>query len=139
VRILSPKPGAHTGQTVSIRAVVLGAPARHFSLRYVLDGGRTRRGSSHFELQHLAPGHHHLVVLLAGDQAVKAARSFVVRQPPPAPTPVATVPAPQPQTTPMPAPTATPPPSPSGGIPQNNGGDGDGDNNGAPSDGDGNI
>jgi hypothetical protein len=159
IRILAPRSGAHTGQTVTVRVEVTGSPriaSDLVSLR--LDGGRVKRGSARFILRGLAPGFHHLVLLLDNDHAVRATRSFVVRTPAPAPppAPVQTTPpttqtqapspappppAPAPGPAPTPAPTTNSPPptTPSGGIPQGNGGDMDSDNNGGPTDGDGNI
>lgn len=156
VRIRSPRASAHTGSTVTVRAVVSGEAGSRL-LRYTLDQGPVRSASARFTLHDLAPGRHRLVVMLATDRSVRATRTFVVRTPPPAPVPApapatttqppAPVPAPAPATTtqpPAPAPqptttTSTPTPTTGSGIPQNNGGDGDSDNNGGPSDGDGNF
>lgn len=158
LRILSPRSGAHTRQTVTVRLVVTGsAQPGAKSFRYVLDRGRAKHGPARFILRGLTPGVHHLVVMLANNGSVKAIRSFIVRTPPPppAPAPVQTAPAatqtqaqaPAPAPTPAPttqqtttsSPPTPPPTTPSGGIPQGNGGDMDSDNNGGPSDGDGNL
>jgi hypothetical protein len=160
LRIASPRAGSHTDGSPTVRVIVTGTPRPvDITLRYIVDGGRARRGSTHFTLHGLRPGRHHLVVRLAGDGAASAGRVFVVTAPPPPPAPVTTAaPAPAPTTTappaPSPPPTTTttspsPPPAPTttasssppagGGIPQNGGGDGDGDNSGGPTDGDGNI
>ena len=155
--ILSPRKGASTGSTLTVRVAVDNAPAggKH-RFRYVLDRRLTRSGSSHLTFRDLAPGRHHLVVLMTKSTA-RASTTFTVRAParpvaaqaPPvevqsttsAPAPAAPAPA---EATPPPAEATPPPPStPSpqaGGIPQGpNAGDGDSDNHGAPSDGDGNI
>jgi hypothetical protein len=133
--ILSPRPAAHTGSTLTVRVGVSGAPSTGAPVfRYVLDRRLTRSGSSRLTFHDLAAGRHHLVVSLAADSPIHAATTFTVRAPP------AVVVAPtQPTTTPAPEPAVTNPPPSTGGIPQGNGGDGDGDNNGRPSDGDGNI
>jgi hypothetical protein len=162
--ILSPRQGAHTGATLTVRVAVSHATAggaRRF--RYVLDRRLTRFGSSRLVFHDLAPGRHHLLVLMANSGA-HASTAFTVRTP--APPVAAQAPPPQTQSTtsastpappvtaapppakaapppakpaPPPPPTSTPPPQ-GGGIPQGpNAGDGDGDNQGAPSDGDGNI
>ncbi len=160
--ILSPRRGAHTGATLTVRVAVRNAPksgARRF--RYVLDRRLTRFGSSRLTFHDLAPGRHHLLVLMTNN-AAHARTTFTVRAPAPAvvqappseaqsttststpaePAPVAPQPAkaapPPAEPTPPPA-TSTPSPQ-GGGIPQGpNAGDGDGDNHGAPSDGDGNV
>jgi hypothetical protein len=149
LRILSPRAGAHTGQTVTVHVVVTGSSQRDSSsFRYVVDGGRAKPGSARLTLRGLAPGSHHLVVTLANNHSVKGTRSFIVRTPPAPTAPVQSAPpttqtqAPAPAPAPAPPQTTTsspPPTTPSGGIPQNNGGDMDSDNNGGPSDGDGNI
>jgi hypothetical protein len=156
LRILSPRPGAHTGQTVTVHVAVTGSPQPGANaFRYALDRGRTKDGPARFILRGLSPGLHHLVVMLANNRSVKATRSFIVRTPPPPPAPApaqtappatqtqAPAPAPAPAPTPQQTTTSSPPPppptTPSGGIPQNNGGDMDSDNNGGPSDGDGNL
>jgi hypothetical protein len=158
LRIISPRSGARTGETVTVDVVVVGVKSGgSSSLRYILDSGRATPGSPRRTFRSLAAGPHRLVVMLAADHAVRATRSFVVRAPAPAasPPPVTSVaqpstPAPAPVPTPAPAPTPTPAPAPtpaptpttpshSGGVPQGNGGDHDVDNRGGPSDGDGNI
>jgi hypothetical protein len=148
--ILSPRMGAHTSPTLTVRVALDGAPsggARRF--RYVLDRRLARLGSARLTFHDLAPGHHRLEVFLVTDGASRAATAFTVRAPAPVvvPAPVQTT---STSTSPTPAPpttTAVPPPPPttsvpsrsSEGIPQGGGGDGDGDNSGGPSDGDGNI
>ncbi len=150
LRIRSPRSGAHTSQTVTVRVVLTGAVPRSPVLRYRLDGSRARRGASQLTFRDLAPGRHHLVVVLASDRSVRGRTVFVVRTPPapPSPAPVQTT---QPQAPPAPAPAASPPttttaapatrpPSRGGIIPQGpTAGDRDNDNNGGPSDGDGNL
>jgi hypothetical protein len=154
LRIVSPRGGALTGRTVTVRVAANDVPlvgAR--SVRYVLNGGRPRLGSGRYTLSGLAPGRYRLVATLADDRSVKATRVFTVLAPPPAPAPApvsaptrtttqtqvpASTPAPA-QTTTSPPPPQPPPAPPSSGIPQHNGGDMDSDNNGGPSDGDGNI
>lgn len=162
LRILSPRSGVRTGQTVTVRLALTGAkPTGSGSFRYILDG-RASRGSPRRTFHGLGAGRHHLLVMLAADHSVQASRTFVVRAPAPAPSPapvaapaatsppapVAPAPAPSPSPAPAPGPTpapapapapSPPPPSHAGGIPQGNGGDMDADNNGGPSDGDGNI
>jgi hypothetical protein len=166
--ILSPRSGSHTGPTVAVRVGVSGAaPAGEQRFRYVLDRKLTRTGSSRLTFHEVAPGRHHLDVVLIGSTARRTTATFTVRTPVkaavnmPATVPTTATPAPAPttatrsetatHTTPPPPPThtTTPPPPPThtttpsesgGGIPQGaNAGDGDGDNSGAPSDGDGNI
>jgi hypothetical protein len=158
--IISPRVGAHTASTLTVRVALSGAStggAQRF--RYVLDRRLTRSGSARLTFHDLAPGRHRLEVLSAADSTVRTSTTFTVRAPAPVavPVPVQTqptvsAPAPAPTTTTAPPrippptkttapapPKASPPPS-SGGIPQGpNAGDGDGDNNGEPSDGDGNI
>jgi hypothetical protein len=142
--ILAPRAGARTGSVLTVRVSLIGGRATGPDpFRYVLDGTEVRRGSRTLVLHGLAPGHHHLVVMLAARHGVRGARVFVVKAPPaPPPAPVLTTtsaaPAPPPVSTPAPAP-APAPPAAGSGILQGGGGDGDSDNNGGPSDGDGNI
>lgn len=156
--ILAPARGAHTGQALTVRVAVSATTASgRTAFRYLLDGRISRLGSSRLTFHELTPGRHRLVVMLAGDEHVRATSLFIVRAPMPvtAPEPVhaepaavparEAAPAPAPSQTskqpPGPAPATTPSPAPAaeGAIPQNNGGDGDSDNNGGPSDGDGNL
>lgn len=167
--ILSPRPGSHTGSTVAVRVGVSGAaPAGEQRFRYVLDQKLTRTGSSHLTFHEVAPGRHHLDVVLIGSAAPRRTATFTVRAPvkaavivpvtaptttaaptmttttsEPLPTPTHTSTSPPPtrtKTTPPPPARTTPPSESGGGIPQGpNAGDGDGDNSGAPSDGDGGI
>jgi hypothetical protein len=135
--IPSPRPTAHTGSTLTVRVTVSGAPATGADrFRYVLDRRLTRSGPSQLTFHDLAPGRHHMEVVLASGGAARATTAFTVRAAPPV---AVEAPAQVPETTTS-APPATPSPAPStGGIPQGNGGDEDRDNNGGPSDGDGNI
>ncbi|HEY1457343.1 MAG TPA: hypothetical protein VGF15_02390 [Solirubrobacteraceae bacterium] len=153
--ILSPRAGAHTGSTLTVRVAISGtANTGARRLRYVLDRRLTRLGSARLTFHALAPGRHRLEVFLSGENRGHASTTFTVRAPAPVANPLpaqaaSTVPAsPAPTTTTMhtPEPTTSSPPPPSrttppasGGIPQNGGGDGDGDNSGGPSDGDGNL
>lgn len=143
LRILSPRAGARSGETLTVHVALSGAAAGSDPLRYVLDGRLTRRGSRRLTYHDLAPGHHHLLVSLVSNRGVHQSTVFIVPAPPPPPAPTA-APAPTPppatMTTPPPA-TATAPPSPPpvSGIPQGDGGDRDGDNSGGPTDGDGDI
>jgi hypothetical protein len=143
--ILAPRAGAHTGSVLTVRVALIGAKATGADpFRYVLDGSEVRRGSKSLVFHGLAPGRHHLIVMLAAHHGVRSTRVFIVRTPPaPPPAPVTTMTAPTtttpPATTPAPAPAPSPPPSAGNGIPQGGGGDGDADNSGGPSDGDGNI
>jgi len=165
LRILSPRSGAHTGQTLSVSVRLTGDPSgASGAFHYLLDGRESRNGSAHLTFHELAPGRHRLVVMLGSDAGVRATSFFVVRAPaPPPPEPAqpapapSTMPAQQPSEAPAPAQTqaptrtpatprpspppttSTPTPPPGEGIPQGGGGDGDGDNNGGPSDGDGNV
>src|SRR5579859_1192356 len=140
LRIISPRRGAHTAETLTVHVQLTGASttgSRPFM--FVLDGRLTRLGPTRLTFHGLAPGRHRLVVALAVRPSIRASVNFTV----PAPAPPATTSAPPP-TTPAPAPATTSPPTqapaPSSGIPQGpNAGDGDGDNHGGPSDGDGNI
>jgi hypothetical protein len=152
--ILSPRMGAHTASTLTVRVALSGAPAGGAQrFRYVLDRRLARSGSARLTFHDLAPGRHRLEVLSAAGSTVSASTTFTVRAPAPvaipaparaqptvstaAPAPTTATPAPQ---TTAPAPPKASPPPASGGIPQGpNAGDGDGDNNGGPSDGDGNI
>jgi hypothetical protein len=150
--IVSPKAGAHTHQTLTIRVKLSGAQGAKPRFRYVL-GSVKRQGSAAITFHGVAAGKHRLTVILASNGHVRASETFVVTAPPPPPTvtqsappPTTTsspTPAPPPPTTtsapPPPPPTTTAAPPPSNGIPQHNGGDADGDNNGGPSDGDGLI
>jgi hypothetical protein len=144
LRILSPRAGARSGETLTVHVALSGAAAGSDPLRYVLDGRLTRRGSRRLTYHDLAPGHHHLQVSLASNRGVHVSTVFIVPAPPAPPPPPAAAPAPAPtpppatMTTPPPAATPPPPP-PVSGIPQGGGGDHDGDNNGGPSDGDGDI
>jgi hypothetical protein len=135
LRILSPKAGAHTGTKLTVRVLLTGSsPGHPPSLRYVLDGAVTRRGSAQLTFQALRPGRHRLEVTLTQDRRIRAGSVFTVRLPPSVKAAPVAAPEPAPIVT-----TTSPPPSPSGGIPQGGGGDGDGDNSGGPSDGDGNV
>lgn len=158
--VLSPRAGAHTGSTLTVRVALSGArtPATP-RFRFVLDHRLTRSGSDRLTFHDLAPGRHRLEVVLAGSSPSRATTTFTVRAPAPVAVPATTqaeatvsTPAPAPTTatapqqTPPPRKTTAPaapkasPPQSGGGIPQGpNAGDGDGDNNGGPSDGDGNI
>jgi hypothetical protein len=139
--ILAPRAGAHTGSVLTVRVALIGAkPTGADPFRYVLDSSEVRSGSKSLVFHGLAPGRHHLVVMLAAHHGVRATRVFVVNAPPaPPPAPVAPMPAPTTTMPPAPAPTPSPPPAAGNGIPQGGGGDGDADNSGGPSDGDGNI
>jgi hypothetical protein len=154
--ILSPRTGAHTGPTVTVRVALGGAPsAGGQRFRYVLDRRLTRSGAARLTFHGLASGRHRLVVFSTGTSTSQSVTMFTVRTPRPTPSPVpaqapSTVssPAQSPPAVSTPPPTATSPPqapapasapSPSVGIPQNGGGDGDADNSGGPSDGDGNL
>lgn len=161
LRILSPRPGAHTGRTVIVRVRLTGggSPGRR-AFVYRLDRHHPQRAGALFTLRHLQSGHHRLVVSFDDGAKASAAIAFTVKAPKPqpaaapvpttaaAPAPTTSTAAAPPASTPTTAPpppatsttTASPPPKPpASGIPQNNGGDGDADNNGGPSDGDGNI
>ena len=160
LQIVSPKPGAHTGQDLTVRVKLTGAPTAHARFHYVL-GSVKRSAGAKITFHGVAAGRHNLSVTLASNPHVRASLVLIVHppKPPPVSTPATTSQAPPPTTTssptPTPAPTPTPPPTttkssppptttktsppPSGGIPQGNGGDGDGDNSGGPSDGDGLI
>ena len=138
LRIISPKPGAHTGQDLTVRVKLTGAPSAHARFHYVL--GSVKRGAgTKITFHGIAAGRHDLSVTLASNPHVHASLVLIVRAP--APVPTTSSPAAAPTTTqsaPPPTTTKTSPP-PTGGIPQGNGGDADGDNNGGPSDGDGLI
>jgi hypothetical protein len=161
--ILSPRTGARTSSTLTVRVALRGASSGGRQFRYVLDRRLTRLGSARLTFHDLAPGHHRLDVFLANGGASRAAVAFTVRAPAPVavPAPVQTVSTAS-ESTPPPVSTAnevappqppaartapsspspprtTPAPPPSEGIPQGGGGDGDGDNSGGPSDGDGGI
>lgn len=150
--IVSPKAGAHTHQTLTVRVKLSGAQGAKPQFRYVL-GSVKRQGSAAITFHGVSAGKHRLTVILASNGHVRASETFVVTAPAPppattaAPPPTTTsspTPAPPPPTTtqappPPPPPTTTAAPPPSNGIPQHNGGDADGDNNGGPSDGDGLI
>jgi hypothetical protein len=156
LRIVSPRPGAHTGQTLTIHVKLTGASAHSARFRYVL-GSVKRSAGSKITFHGVAPGRHDLTVTLASNQHIRASEVVTVHAPaatPPTPTTQAVAPttsSPTPAPAPAPPPTttkSTPPPAPPtttkttpppSGIPQNGGGDADGDNNGGPSDGDGNI
>jgi hypothetical protein len=159
LRIVSPKPGAHTGQTLTVHVKLTGSSGRHARFHYVL-GSVKRSAGTKITFHGVAAGRHDLTVTLASNPHVRASEVVIVRAPKPAtvasspaPAPTTTQSAPPPTTTQSaPPPTTTqsapPPPPPTttktsppstGGIPQGNGGDGDGDNNGGPSDGDGLI
>jgi hypothetical protein len=157
VRILTPHRNAHTGRTVTVHVHLTGARNGPHVLRYVLDGALARSGSDRLTYTELAPGRHHLVVLLADDAGVHATSTFVVSAPAPTtvvpttatPTttstpemspPSSAAPPPTPtHTSPPPATSSPAPPPPATGIPQRGGGDGDADNSGGPTDGDGNV
>ena len=161
LRIISPKSGAHTGETLTVRVGLTGASSAHARFHYVL-GSIKRSAGAKITFHGVAAGRHHLSVTLASNPKVHASVVVTVRPPKPPPVstqaPVTQAPAPtttssSPTPAPTPPPTTTksappppPPPTttktsppPSGGIPQGNGGDADGDNNGGPSDGDGLI
>jgi hypothetical protein len=160
LRIVSPKPGAHTGQDLTVRVKLTGASSPHARFHYVL-GSIKRSAGAKITFHGVAAGRHDLSVTLASNPHVHASQVLIVRAPTPTstptPAPTTTQSSPPPTTTssptpapaPTPAPTTThssPPPTttktsppPTGGIPQGNGGDADGDNNGGPSDGDGLI
>jgi hypothetical protein len=96
LRIVSPRHGAHTKQTLTVRLSLTGAKAggqRAFT--YILGGRLTRLGSARLTFHGLAAGHQHLVVALASHRTVKASVSFTVMAPPPppAPAPAASTPA----------------------------------------------
>ncbi len=156
--ILSPRVGAHTAATLTVRVTLTGTAtggAQRF--RYVLDHRLTRSGSDRLTFHNLAPGRHRVEVILTSASPSHAATTFIVRAPTPLavpvqaqPTTVSTPPptstTPPPRTPPptktatRPAPPQASPPQSNSGIPQGpNAGDGDSDNNGGPSDGDGNI
>ena len=154
--ILTPRRGAHTDQSLTVRVRLGGAtPTIRHLFRYVLDGRIARLGSARLTFHELVPGRHRLLVMLADDRSVRASSFFFVRAPTPVtapePAPTTTATTQTPETTPAPTPapsqtttrSATPAPTPAppstGGIPQGNGGDRDSDNNGGPSDGDGNF
>jgi hypothetical protein len=160
--ILSPRTGAHTSSTLTVRVALRGARAgRTPRLRYVLDHRLIRSGSDRLTFHDLASGRHRLEVILPGASPSRASTTFIVRAPvrvhvaapvatesqpavsTPLPPPTSSNPAPSappPAKTTAPAPPKVSPPRSGGGIPQGpNAGDGDGDNNGGPSDGDGNI
>ena len=158
LRIISPKPGAHTGQDLTVRVKLTGASSAHARFHYVL-GSVKRSAGAKITFHGVAAGRHDLSVTLAANPHVHASLVLIVRAPTPVPTtsspapaPTTTQSAPPPTTTqsaPPPPPATThsaPPPTttktsppPTSGIPQGNGGDADGDNNGGPSDGDGLI
>jgi hypothetical protein len=82
LRIVSPRQGASTGQTVSVRVVVIGGPGAGASaLRYMLDRGGARSGSERITFRGLSPGRHQLLVTLISNGGVRASRTFVVRAP----------------------------------------------------------
>jgi len=158
--ILSPRVGAHTAATLTVRVRLTGAATSGLQrFQYVLDHRLTRSGSDRLTFHDLAPGRHRLEVILAGASPSRATTTFTVRAPTPSaspvpaqsqptvstpiPPPTSSTPPPRtqpPTRTTAPAPPKANPPQSSGGIPQGpNAGDGDGDNNGAPSDGDGNV
>jgi hypothetical protein len=158
--ILSPRMGAHTASTLTVRIALSGAPAGSAQrFRYVLDRHLERSGSARLTFHDLAPGRHRLEVILAGASPNRATTTFTVRAPAPVavpvaaraqptvstpvPAPTSTTPPPQappPRKTTAPAPPTASPPQSSGGMPQGpNAGDGDSDNNGGPSDGDGDV
>jgi hypothetical protein len=72
--------------TVVVRVAVLGGHG-HVGLRYVVDRRRSQNAARRFVVRDLAPGHHHLLVMLAGDRGVHASTMFAVRKPPPPPPP----------------------------------------------------
>lgn len=146
--ILSPRAGAHTASTLTVRVALSGARSGATPrFRYVLDRRLTRFGSARLTFHDLVPGRHRLEVISTAASPIRATTTFTVRAPAPVavPTqaqPTVSTPVPTPTTTTPPATeTTTPaPPQSSGGIPQGaNAGDGDSDNHGGPSDGDGNI
>ena len=95
LRIVSPRRGAHTEQTLTIRLSLTGAPAAgQRGFRYILGGRLTRVGSARLTFHGLAAGHQHLVVALASRRSVKASVSFtVIAPPPPASAPAMSAPA----------------------------------------------
>jgi hypothetical protein len=159
--ILSPRVGAHTAPTLTVRVRLTGtATSGAQRFRYELDHRLTRSGADRLTFHDLAPGRHRLEVIWASADPSRAATTFTVRAPAPvtvpAPAqaqPTASTPATSPASTTPPPSTSTPtqtsaappppqtsPPPSGGGIPQGpNAGDGDGDNKGGPSDGDGNL
>jgi hypothetical protein len=157
LRIISPRAGAHTGSTLTVRVRLRGiSPTGPRAFVYVLDHQRARRAGSKLTFLNLRPGRHRLLVSFNDRARASAKVAFIVRAPAPTPAPAAaaapipttttapppTTAAPPPATTTTPPPSTTttaPPPPPSTGIPQGNAGDRDGDNNGGPTDGDGNI
>jgi len=161
--IVSPRAGAHTAATLTVRVKLTGtAISGAQPFRYVLDHLLTRSGTDRLTFHNLAPGRHRLEVIRPSASPSHVATTFIVRAPArvvvPVPAhqaqPTASTPIPPPtsstspsprtspptKTTTAPAPPQASPPQSNGGIPQGpNAGDGDGDNNGGPSDGDGNI
>src|SRR5438270_12518780 len=64
--ILSPRPGAHTSDTLTVRVMLSGtATAGAQRFRYVLDRRLSRAGSDRLTFQNLAPGRHRLEVISA--------------------------------------------------------------------------
>ncbi len=95
LRIVSPRRGAHTKQTLTVRLSLTGAKAGgQRGFRYILGGRLTRVGSARLTFHGLAAGHQHLVVALASRRTVKASVSFTVIAPPPPPAPAPTTSAP---------------------------------------------
>jgi hypothetical protein len=158
--IVSPRAGAHTAATLTVRVKLTGTATNGAQpFRYVLDRRVTRSGSDGLTFHNLAPGRHRLEVIWPSASPSHVATTFIVRAParvvvpvPAQAQPAASTPILPPSTSPPPrtspptktttapaSPQASPPQS-NGGIPQGpNAGDGDGDNNGGPSDGDGNL
>ncbi len=159
--ILSPRAGAHTASTLTVRVKLTGTVTNGAQpFRYVLDHRLTRSGSDRLTFHNLAPGRHRLEVIWPSASPIHTDTTFIVRAPArvvvpvsaqaqptastPIPPPTSTTPPPRTppptKTTTAPAPPQASPPQSNGGIPQGpNAGDGDGDNNGGPSDGDGNM
>ena len=159
LRIISPRAGAHTGSTLTVRVRLPGiSPTGPRAFVYVLDHQRARRAGSKLTFLNLRPGRHRLLVSFNDRARASAKVAFIVRAP--APTPGSRCggradpyhhhrlpprrPRPRHPTddyyaAPASTTTTAPPPPPSTGIPQGNAGDRDGDNNGGPTDGDGNI
>ncbi len=102
LRILAPRAGARSGETLTVRVALTGVAPKGGALRYVLDGRLTRRGSGRLTYHELLPGHHHLLVTLVSDHGARATTVFTVPAPPPPPAPT---PAPM-----MPPATMTTPP-----------------------------
>src|SRR5262249_39066426 len=64
LRIISPKAGAHTGETLTVRVKLTGAPTGHARFHYVL-GSIKRSAGAKITFHGVAAGRHHLKVTLA--------------------------------------------------------------------------